>query len=425
MRIITLARRSILMVGAWDSAIVSLSGFLTNVLAGRFLVPVEYGLFITAFIVANMAMLIQSSFISSPYAILAPRMEAAQRREYLAGSTWITCGSTIPVAIILSTGMYFYFRKTLAGMGLATALAIFAFYVATVMLQDFVRRACFTHRREPAALLLDIISAGGQVLFLVALRSRMTLDMALMIVSGTTALGIGAVYLVPLRNKSLPIRLQPMRQAARENVVLGKWLFVTAGVSWIANQIYILAVATFQTPIVVAQLGAARTIAAVSNPAIMTVENMGTPRASRLVHESGDAALRRFIGKITLVGCLPFLALGALCFAYPDTFIRILFHRSFGEISTLVRIFSLMPFMWFATRSIAVGINALKKPRALLPVYAIIACTTLTIGVYLAKRYGALGAAYGLLFNSILMVTGFLIQFLRLTRRGSSGVQAS
>jgi hypothetical protein len=81
--------------------------------------------------------------------------------------------------------------------------------------------------------------------------------------------------------------------------------------------------------------------------------------------------------------------------------------------------------MWFATRSIAVGINALKKPRALLPVYAIIACTTLTIGVYLAKRYGALGAAYGLLFNSILMVTGFLIQFLRLTRRGSSAVQAS
>jgi len=425
MRIIALAKRSILMVGAWDSAIVSLSGFLTNLLAGRFLVPVDYGLFITAFIVANMAMLIQASFISSPYSILAPRMEAAGRRDYLAGSTWITCCATIPVSFFLSAVMYFYFRKTLDGVGLATALAIFAFYVATVMLQDFVRRVCFTHRREPAALLLDIISAGGQVLFLVVMRSRMTLDMALIIVSGTTAMGIAAVYLVPLRNKSLPIRLQPICFAARENVVLGKWLFVTAGVSWIANQIYILAVAAFQTPIVVAQLGAARTIAAISNPAIMTVENVGTPRASRVVHESGEPALRRFIGKVTLVGCIPFMALGALCFAYPDGLIRILFHRSFGEISTLVRIFSLMPFMWFATRSISVGINALKKPRALLPVYAIAACTTLTIGVCLARRYGALGAAYGMLFNSIVLVTGFLIQFVRLTRPRSSAVRAS
>jgi O-antigen/teichoic acid export membrane protein len=253
----------------------------------------------------------------------------------------------------------------------------------------------------------------------------MTLDLALVVVSGTTALGVAAVYLGPLRNKSLPFDLPPMRRAARENIALGRWLFITAGVSWIANQIYILAVAAFQTPIVVAQLGAARTIAAISNPAVMSVDNMGTPRASRLVHESGNAALRGFIGKITLIGCIPFIALGALCFAYPDAAIRILFHRSFGDIRTLVRIFSLMPFMWFAGRSIVVGINALQKPKALLPVYAVIACTTLTFGVYLARRYGALGAAYGLLFNSVLMMVGFLVQFLRLTRNGSSMTKAS
>jgi hypothetical protein len=75
-----------------------------------------------------------------------------------------------------------------------------------------------------------------------------------------------------------------------------------------------------------------------------------------------------------------------------------------------------MPFMWFASRSIIVGVNALKKPKALLPVYAVIACVTLTAGIQLAKRYGALGAAYGLLFNSVLMSVGFLIQFLRLSR---------
>jgi O-antigen/teichoic acid export membrane protein len=425
MRIGQLAKRSFLMVGVWDSAVVSLSGFLTNVLAGRFLATSDYGLFFTAFIVANMGMLIQSSFISSPYAILAPRMDAAKRREYLAGSTWITCGSAIAVGIVLSAAMFFFFRKTIAGTGLASVLSIFAFYVATVMLQDFVRRACFAHRREAAALLLDIVSAGGQVALLVALRSYMTLDLALIVISGTTALGVAAVYLGLLRDKSLPFDLPPMRRAMRDNIALGKWLFMTAGASWIANQIYILAVAAFQTPIVVAQLGAARTIAAVSNPAVMTVDNMGTPRASRIAHESGPVALRGFIARITLIGCVPFIALGALCFVYPNEAIRILFHRSFGEIRTLVRIFSLMPFLWFAGRSIVVGINALKKPKALFPVYLVIAMTTMTVGVYLARHYGALGAAYGLLFNSVLMVAGFLIQFLRLTRAEAGTTKAN
>jgi O-antigen/teichoic acid export membrane protein len=170
-------------------------------------------------------------------------------------------------------------------------------------------------------------------------------------------------------------------------------------------------------------LSVARTIAAVSNPAVATVENMGTPRASRLTHEKGNRALRSFIGKITLIGAIPFIGLGAVCFAFPDTAIRILFHRSFGDIDNLVRIFSLMPFLWFANRSIAVGINALKQPRSILPVYALIAGTTVFGGVYLAKRYGATGAAFGLLFNSVMMTAGFLIQFLRLTRPDSRAVE--
>jgi hypothetical protein len=51
----------------------------------------------------------------------------------------------------------------------------------------------------------------------------------------------------------------------------------------------------------------------------------------------------------------------------------------------------------------------------MLPVYLLIASVTLTAGIYLAKHYGAMGAAIGLLFNSILMVAGFLIQFLRIS----------
>jgi len=404
------------MIGAWDSAVVSLSGFLTNVLAGRFLAIADYGLFITAFIVANLAILIQSSFTSGPYAILAPRIEASQRREYLAGSFWITCLSSVVTSILLCVPMYFFYRKTLTGAHLAAALLIFALYAVTVMIQDFVRRACFAHRREASALLLDVVSAGGQVLLLIVLRAYLTLDRSITVVAGTTALGIGIVYLGHLRDKSVPFHLQSIVRTARDNFVLGKWLFITSGVSWIANQVYLLAVAASQTPVVMAQLSVARTIAAVSNPAVMTVDNIGTPRASRLVHESGNAALRKFIAKIAVVGCVPFIALGALCFIFPEAAIRVLFHRSFGDINTLVRIFSLMPFMWFASRSIIVGVNALKKPKALLPVYAVIACVTLTAGIQLAKRYGALGAAYGLLFNSVLMSVGFLIQFLRLSR---------
>jgi O-antigen/teichoic acid export membrane protein len=415
MRIEALLKRSFLLIGAWDSAVVSLSGFLTNVLSGRFLVVADYGLFTTAFIVANMAVLIQASFNSGPYAILAPRMEASKRREYLAASSWIAVALAVVTGALLCAPMYFFYRKGLTGGQLAMALLIFAFYAFTAMLQDFVRRACFAHSRESAALLLDFVSSGGQVALLIFFRSSLSLDGAILIVSCTTVLGLAVVYFGAIKEKSIPFRIQSIYAAARDNYVLGKWFFITSGVSWIANQVYLLAVAAFQTPVVMAQLSVARTIAAISNPAVMTVDNMGTPRASRLAHEKGNRALRGFIAKITAIGCVPFIALGVVCFIFPEQAVHILFHRSFGDIRTLVRIFSLMPFMWFATRSIIVGINALKKPKALLPVYVVIACVTLTAGVYLARRYGAMGAAIGLLFNSVLMVVGFLIQFLRVS----------
>jgi|HubBroStandDraft_5_1064220.scaffolds.fasta_scaffold14494_3 O-antigen/teichoic acid export membrane protein len=415
MRVDALVKRSFLLIGAWDSAVVSLSGFLTNVLTGRFLAMTDYGLFTTAFIMANMAILIQSSFTSSPYAILAPRVEAAKKREYLAASVWITAGSSIATGILLGLPMFFFFRKGLAGVHLALALSIFAFYAMTVMLQDFARRACFAHNRESAALLLDVVSSGGQVLLLILFRAHLSLNGAILIVAGTTMLGLAAVYLGAGKGMSIPLHFRTIRDAARDNFILGKWLFITSGVSWIANQVYLLAVAAFQTPVVMAQLSVARTIAAVSNPAVMTVDNMGTPRASRLAYEKGPRAVRGFIAKITAIGSVPFIVLGAVCFIYPAQAVHILFHRSFGDISALVRVFSLMPFMWFAGRSIIVGINALKKPRVMLPVYAVIACVTLTAGIYLARKYGAMGAAIGLLFNSALMVIGFLIQFLRIS----------
>jgi len=415
MRIEALSKRSFLLVGAWDSAVVSLSGFLTNVLAGRFLAVTDYGLFVTAFIVGNMAILIQSSFTSSPYAVLAPRMEASRKREYLAASTWIAAASALVAGSLLSLPMLFFYRKGLAGVHLVVALAVFAVYAITVMLQDFARRACFAHDREWAALLLDVVSSGGQVLFLILFRARLSLDGAILIVAGTTVLGLAAVYFGAGKGCSIPLHLRPILDAARDNFLLGKWLFVTSGVSWIANQVYLLAVAAFQTPVVMAQLSVARTIAAVSNPAVMTVDNMGTPRASRIAHEHGPRAVRRFIAKVTALGAVPFIALGVICFIFPVQTVHFLFHRSFGDISTLVRIFSLMPFMWFANRSIIVGINALKKPRVMMPVYVVIAGVTLTAGIYLARNYGAMGAAIGLLFNSILMVVGFLIQFLRIS----------
>lgn len=415
MRVEALFKRSFLLIGAWDSAVVSLSGFLTNVLTGRFLAVADYGLFTTAFIVANIAILIQASFTSGPYSILAPRMETSRKREYFTTSGWITAASSIAAGVLLSLPMFFFYRKLLSGTHLAASLAIFAFYAATVMLQDFARRACFTHHRESAALLLDVSSSGGQVLLLILFRAHLSLDGAIVIIAGTTILGLAAIYLAIWRAQSVACRLAAICATARENFLLGKWFFATSGVSWIANQVYLLAVAAFQTPVVMAQLSVARTIAAVSNPAVMTVDNMGTPRASRIVHEHGYRALRRFIAKITLIGAVPFIALSALCFAFPAAAIRILFHHSFGNIDTLVRIFSLMPAIWFANRSIGVGVNALKKPRALFPVYAVIACITLTAGIYLARNYGAMGAAVGLLFNSVLMVIGFWIQFLRVS----------
>jgi O-antigen/teichoic acid export membrane protein len=415
MRLGSLVKRSFLLIGAWDSAVVSLSGFLTNLLAGRFLAVTDFGLFTTAFIVVNMAVMIQSSFTSGPYAILGPRILESRRRAYLAACIWITAATSLATGVLLCAPMYFFYRKGVAIGNFPATLAAFAFYVFTAMLQDFARRACFVHAREHAALLLDVVSAGGQVALLIIFRSYLTLNRAVLIVSWTTVLGLLAIYLGTLRDRIIPFELKEIYRTAQENYVLGKWIFITSGVSWIANQVYLLAVAAFQTPVVMAQLSVARTIAAVSNPAAMTVDNMGTPRASRIAHEKGNGALRGFIAKITLLGAIPFIALGAICFIFPDAAVHLMFHRSFGDIRTLVRIFSLMPFLWFANRSIGVGINALKQPRAMLPVYLLIASVTLTAGIYLAKHYGAMGAAIGLLFNSILMVAGFLIQFLRIS----------
>lgn len=400
-------------VGLLDSSLISGAGLLLNLICGRFLSVSEYGCFITVYVVSTLASVIYSALISMPYTIFSQGQHG--NVTYFAGSFLLSLllGGLLAVVITVSS------LALVPALPLNAALiGVLLLYVNLNLLQEFFRRCYYSHRMENEAFGLGVVSYGGQTALLFLLATRLDLVTVFFVLSATTALAllISFVWNMPFWiSTHSPKHLSKGQfiDVLVKNWKFGRWLLCSNGLSWIASQFYVLALSMFHGPAPVAQLGAAQLIAASSNPVITAYESMGLPRLSKMAAAKNIPEIRRFTLLSLSAGTAFFSAWGLVFFLFPDQAMRLAFGKTFdADNAIVVRLFSLMPTLWFLGKVFSIGILSLKQSQKLLGVYLASCVFSVFVGFWLIQQWGVVGATAGMVANALILVIGFGLQFM-------------
>lgn len=233
-----LSPKFFILLGTADSAMISASGFLVNLMAGRFLSIEAYGQFLILLTLASFALIFQSALVSTPYSILSQ----SEERD-LSGCFRGSLGMTLLLGLLSALGgviAYLFY-----GVSTPFLLGAFALYIFLNLVQDFFRRHYYATRQEVQAFLLDFISYGGQVIVLFSQRFTLQLESLFFYLSMTSLLAVLiSASLNFARKNSHPKTqihlLSEFKTTACQSWQLGRWLLFSNGVSWLVSQFYVV-----------------------------------------------------------------------------------------------------------------------------------------------------------------------------------------
>ncbi len=409
-----LLHRLSIMTGLLDAILIAGCGFLLNWLSARCLSTTQYGLFTMLYTLASLSLIFQTALISNPYVVLSQSITKENQSCYFTGTLCITVGLGLLLGLMSALISLIY----LDGVEQRILLCgLFAGYILLNLIQDFMRRHFYSIQNENQSLLLDCVSYGGQILLIAWLGTSLTIHQLFEVLSGTSILAIAMsamlnhkLFLPLIQGEKLS---RTIKQTFQKNWEFGRWILLSNTVSWTANQICILALGLWYSPTIVAQLSVARTLAATSNPLILAYEAVGMPKMARLLNLQGPTAVKTYALKTGLLGGLLFVVLGLFFFMFPLQTIHLIYGKSFGNISLLVQIFSVLPLLWFIGKVFSIALLAMQQSKKLFPTYLIACTVTLTLGLWLTATLGALGAGIGFLLNGIILSAGFGVCFFK------------
>ncbi len=396
------ARRS--MAGLIDQSTVSATSFVTTIIVGRQAGEGELGAYALGITVLILMATAQDSAVTVPYTLFRRRGEGPDPAAYAGGSLihhLALVGSGIiglgiaAVAIAIGAGP----GRALGVVG--TLLACLPF----VLLKEFARRFSFAHHDLRTAIVVDLTVGVLQLAGLAWLGAtgRMTAIGALAALGVANAL-VGVGWLIVSR------RHFTIDRSAGRQVFLRHWRFVrwdllsrVVGtvqgygalwiVWWLARDGGTEAVGVFA-----ACLGVVR----LSNPVIIGVSNVLTPRIADAKVEGGDREVWHVVTRATVVFGTLIAAPTVLLMVVGGKVVELIYGKAFGGQGLTVAILTVAIFVWWAEVSATNALGALERADVYLLSGIAALIVTLGAGIPLVAAFGLPGAAVALAAGSLL-----------------------
>ena len=344
-----------------DQALVSGLNFLTGILVVRYLGLAEFGVFGLAWSVALFLNALQGAFIVTPMMTLGPRREEGAAQEYF--------GTVLALQLLTASATFVLVLAGVKIMGLFSAewrldrlLLPLATAALAFQLQDFVRRYFLTRGRAGLAFGNDLVSYGGQVLLLVGLARFVTLDsvQVLWIIAASSVLAF-AVALPAL--VGVCRSTSEMFAIAREHWRLSRWLFLSVQLEQLTVNLYLWTLGAVVGSVAVGAVLAARNIVGVLHVLFNGLDNFVSPEAARLFARDGQAPLRKFLTRATLLAGVPVLLYCTVVAVFPETVYRLFYRQSLGEFRLVLVLFALSYVIQFLAKPLSYYLLAILRPR--------------------------------------------------------------
>jgi O-antigen/teichoic acid export membrane protein len=389
-----------------DQGFYSITNFLASILLARACSKSEYGLYVLGFTLLVIAMDIQVSLSGIPFTVLSPKLKHRDRRLYL-GSTLI---QHLAVSILVAVGF------TIAALVLSTtdrihgfSNVLFTLAVASVfvLLRDFMRFVLLSQFRVWAGLLMGLIVNVTTIglLFWVYFGDRLTVPIGYLIMAACS--GFTALSILLKERKQIGFTIKMFSEHIRNNWTFGKWLVAQAIADFLAIRLYPWALMLFKDSSVVAAYGVCVIFAGILNPLLMGLSRFLGPQAAYVACNKSSRIHYEIYYWMILIAT-PLLIFLLLAFIFGERIIVAIYGSKFVGLGYIFSIYLLSHVITAECIVICAGTNALKRPDISFRAQIAGLTATIIVGLFLAYRWGALGAVIGVCISRF---AAFVYQF--------------
>jgi O-antigen/teichoic acid export membrane protein len=407
-------------VSVTDQGIASATNFLTGIIIARACSKDELGLYMLGFSLILLVTDMQTSLISTPYMVYAPRLKGYAHSLYT-GSTLI---HQLMFCLVSMFGVMcgaFAVRNGIGPRALGPVLWALVFVIALIMFREFARRVCFTRLKLKTALLFDTGIAVGQISGLLMLARLGLLSASSAYWVAGSVCGLAVLGWLWLERGFYDARINESIADFKRNWILGKWVFASGLIWALSMNLYPWLLAAFHGVASAGVWAACLGVVSVGNPVLLGIQNLMGPKIAHEYAAKGNRALHRIVYKTTTIVASLMSLLCIVMFIWGDRLLTLLYGRQYAGHSFVIGILAL---------NFLVGAVAFSFSRALFAVDRanvdfVLNCTALfimvTVGLWLVRAFGPLGAAFGLLAANSSTLAVRVTAFLKLPDSISRG----
>jgi O-antigen/teichoic acid export membrane protein len=403
-----------------DQAVASATNFVTGVIIARACSKEEFGLYMLGFSLILLMTDFQTSLISTPYMVYAPRLKGRAHALYT-GSTLIHQSAFCLLTMLVLVCGAFAVTAGIGPRGLGPVLWALVAVIGLIMLREFARRVCFARLKLMTAFVFDTCIAVGQIggLLLLARFGLLSASRAYWVIG--SACGIAVLWWLWSDREFYHPRMSESLADLKKNWVFGKWVFASGLVWAVSMNLYPWLLAFFHGTASAGVWAACLGVVSVGNPALLGIQNFVGPKIAHVYAAEGPRALRRLVLKISAVIALPMSLLCLVMFFWGGRLIALLYGRQYAGNGLVVAILALNLLVAAAAFSFSRALFAIERADVDFLVNFAALFIMVTLGLWLVRTFGPLGAAFGLLGASLVTSAVRAGAFLRLPVRISSG----
>lgn len=383
-----------------DQAVASGCNFLTAIIVGRTLGKEQFGLYILGFSVLLILSNLQTSLISWPLTVFAPRLEEHPLRIYR-GSTLahhvlfaaLATGGLIVAAPILS--------RTRGLEEVRAVIWSLAPVMVAILAREYVRRLCFAELRIKRALALDCCLAVIQISGLLGLASAgvLTVRSAFWVIG--TAWGTTSLVSLLMMRDAFTFRFSQLKGDFLHNWKMGRWLTASTLGSSVTTELYPWLLAIFHGVSETGAFAACRSLFSVLNVGLEGLTNLLIPMAAQTYSRMGRKEL-----VATVIRAVGAIGVGMAIFTVGTVFlgtwvVTLLYGKAFGGYQIELVLLALTASASAVCLPINSALMATERADALFKSYLLSSAVTLAAGIPLVRQYSIKAAVVALLVSNI------------------------
>lgn len=391
-----------------DQAITNATSFFTGVILSRVCTKDDFGIYTLGFTIITFLLDLQTSIISTPYTIYSPKIKGEEHARYT-GSTIIhqVLFSMVAMMLLICGGLLL--SLGIGPKSLETVIWALTTVVLFILLREYIRRVCFALLQINIAFMVDISIAIIQItgLLLFAHYHRLGISQAFRIM-GIACLIVTCIWLITFRKK-FSINLAQVSVDFKQNFYLGKWIFFSGLVWLIATQLYPWFLTHYHGSGSAGVFGVCMAAIAIANPIFYGLSNFIEPKQAHIYAQNGSIKLRQFAIKASLffIGVLSLFCIAVVFWG--DNFIKLVYGEKYAGNSIIIILLALNTLVMAANFPFSRSLFTIERADLVFKSNIFALGITVTLGLWLVRDFGTLGAAISLLVSN---VTGSIFRFI-------------